>query len=94
MARHNGIDGVTYSFDGTATPLTDSLGKLLKLLKVPVVMIRTYGAFHRDPLYNNLQLRKVTVSATMRCLLTPEEIREGFTDMMKIALETAWAYAE
>ena len=26
--------------------------------------------------------------------LTPEEIRDGFTDMMKIALETAWAYAE
>ena len=66
----------SYSFDGTATPLPDSLGKLLKILKVPVVMIRTYGAFARDPLYNNLQLRKVDVSAVMKCLLTPEEIRE------------------
>ena len=26
--------------------------------------------------------------------LSPEEIRDGFTDMMKIALETAWHYAE
>lgn len=49
----------SYSFDGTATPLPDSIGKCLKLLKVPVVMIRTYGAFLRDPLYNGLQLRKV-----------------------------------
>ena len=35
----------SYSFDGTATPLPDTLGKCLKLLNVPVIMIRTYGAF-------------------------------------------------
>lgn len=63
-----------YSFDGTAISLPDSLGKCVKLLKVPVVMIRTYGAFQRDPLYNGLQLRDVTVSATMTYLLSPEEI--------------------
>ena len=64
----------SYSFDGTQTPLPDSLGKCLKLLKVPVVMIRTSGAFARDPLYNNLQLRKVRVSAEVEYLLSPEEI--------------------
>lgn len=64
----------SYSFDGTQTPLPDSLGKCLKLLKVPVVMIRTNGAFARDPLYNNLQLRKVRVSAEVVYLLSPEEI--------------------
>ena len=66
----------SYSFDGTQTPLPDSLGKCLKLLKVPVVMIRTNGAFARDPLYNNLQLRKVRVSAEVEYLLSPEEIAE------------------
>ena len=30
----------SYSFDGTATPLPDSIGKCLKLLQVPVVMVR------------------------------------------------------
>lgn len=64
----------SYSFDGTQTPLPESLGKCLKVLKVPVVMIRTYGAFARDPLYNNLQLRKVRVSADMEYLLSTEEI--------------------
>ena len=64
----------SYSFDGTQTPLPESLGKCLKLLKVPVVMIRTNGAFARDPLYNNLQLRKVRVSAEVEYLLSPEEI--------------------
>ena len=66
----------SYSFDGTATPLPSSLGKLLKLLKVPVVMIKTHGAFARDPLYNMLKLRDVKVSATMEYLLSPEDIAE------------------
>lgn len=64
----------SYSFDGAATTLPDTLGKLVKLLGVPVIMIRTYGAFARDPLYNNIQVRKVDVSATEEYLLSPEEI--------------------
>ncbi len=66
----------SYSFDGCATPLPRSLGKCVKVLKVPVVMIRTYGAFAYDPLYNCLQKRKVDVSATMQCILSPERIEE------------------
>ena len=64
----------SYTFDGTATPLPESMGKCLKLLGVPVVMIHTYGAFARDPLYNNLKLRKVNVSADMKYLLSPQDI--------------------
>jgi 1-acyl-sn-glycerol-3-phosphate acyltransferase len=64
----------SYSFDGTATPLPDSIGKLVKKLGVPVVMIRTTGAFLRDPLYNMLQLRNVDVSAKMTYVLSKEEI--------------------
>ncbi len=65
----------SYSFDGTATPLPDSIAKCVKLLGIPVVMIRTYGAFLRDPLYNGLQIRKnVKVSADFKYLISPEEI--------------------
>ncbi len=66
----------SYTFDGTATPLPESLGKCAKLLNVPVVMIRTEGAFLRDPLYNGLQVRKTKVSATMEYILSPEDIKE------------------
>lgn len=66
----------SYSFDGTATPLPESLGRCLKLLGVPVVMIKTCGAFTRDPLYNNLQVRRVKVSARVEYLLSSEEIAE------------------
>ena len=66
----------SYTFDGTATPLPESIGKCLKLIGVPVVMIRTFGAFARDPLYNGLRLRKVNVSAEMEYILSPAEIAE------------------
>lgn len=66
----------SYSFDGTATPLPDSLGKLVKLLHIPVISIQTTGAFLRDPLYNNLQKRNVSISATEKYLLSPENITD------------------
>ena len=65
-----------YTLDGTATTLSDTIGKCVKMLGVPLVMIKTYGAFSRDPLYNNLQRRKVNVSATVEYLLSKEQIKE------------------
>ncbi len=66
----------SYSFDGTATTLPESLGKLIKKLGIPVVTIITKGAFAHQPLYNNLKKRKVKISAEMECVLTPEQIKE------------------
>lgn len=65
-----------YSFDGCSTALPKSLGKLIKKLQVPVLTVITDGAFLRDPLYNNLQLRKTKISAHLNCLLSKEEIAE------------------
>ena len=65
-----------YSFDGCATALPPRLGILVKKLNVPVVTVITKGAFLRDPLYNCLQKRRVNVSAEVKCILTPEEIKE------------------
>ena len=66
----------SYSFDGTATPIPDSLGKMLKKLDIPVVMITTHGAFAHDPLYNGLRLRDVTVSADIEYLFSRDDIKE------------------
>lgn len=65
-----------YSLDGSGTRIPRRLGVLLKKLKHPVVMITTFGAFTRDPLYNNLQKRDVKVSCRMKCLFTPEELAD------------------
>ncbi len=82
----------SYSFDGTATKLPRKMGVLFKALKVPVVMITTYGSFARDPLYNNLQKRKVKVSATMECLLTPDEVKNKTVAQIDDILDKAFSF--
>ena len=64
-----------YSFDGTATVLPKKMGILLKKLDVPVVTVITQGAYFRQPLYNDLQKRKVQVRADVTCLFTREELK-------------------
>ena len=82
----------SYSFDGTATPLPESIGKCVKMLGVPLVMIRTYGAFARDPLYNGLQLRKVDVSADLEYLLSPQEIAKASTAEINALLAERFSF--
>lgn len=82
----------SYSFDGTATPLPESLGKCLKMLGVPMVIIRTYGAFARDPLYNNLKLRKVDVSADMEYLLSSQDIAEKSVSELNTILKEKFSF--
>ena len=65
-----------YSFDGRCVPLPDTLGKMAKMMGVPLCTIITHGAYARDPLYNNLQKRKVKVTADVKYLLSAEEIKE------------------
>lgn len=82
----------SYSFDGTATPLPRRMGVLFKKLGVPVVMITTYGAFARDPLYNNLQKRKVKVTATVECLFSQDDLKNMHTLEMDEVLDKAFSF--
>lgn len=82
----------SYSFDGSETPLPESLGKCLKLLNVPVVMIRTSGAFLRDPLYNLLQKRKAKVTAKVEYLFSKEDIKEKSVEELNTRLKAAFVY--
>ncbi len=83
----------SYSFDGRATALPRKMGVLLKKLDVPVVMIETFGAFSRNPLYNELQVRrKVPVSAKVRLLYTREEIKEKSVKELSDGLDEAFGF--
>jgi len=81
-----------YSFDGRTTTLPRGLGTLMKHLGVPVVTVITQGAFHRDPLYNMLQIRKVKVSAHVKCIATPEEIKEKSVEELDALIDESFAF--
>lgn len=78
----------SYSFDGCATPLPKDFGKLVKMLAIPVVMIKTKGAFLHDPLYNCLQVRDVPVSACVNVIIKQDDIKTlSVDDINKIVNE-------
>ncbi len=81
-----------YSFDGKATVLPDNFGRLIKILNVPVVFIQAHGAFHYDPLYNGLQIRKVPVSAHVQTLLTSEQIKQTSLERINEIISNAFAF--
>ena len=80
-----------YSFDGRATTMPN-LGGLVKMLNVPVLMITTYGAFARDPLYNGLQNRKVKVTADVKTLLTREQVESLTPEELGAAVADAFSF--
>ena len=83
----------SYSFDGKATALPRKMGVLLKKFDVPVIMIESFGAFSRNPLYNELQIRKgVRLSAKARCLFTREQIREKTVKELSDELDAAFGF--
>ena len=81
-----------YSFDGCATAMPKGLGVLMKRLGVPVVTVITQGAFHRDPLYNMLQVRDIKVSAHVRCIATAEELKEKSVEELDALLDEAFSF--
>lgn len=81
-----------YSFDGKATTIPENLGSLLKMLKVPVLMVTAYGAFARDPLYNGLRLRRVKVRADVQCLFTAEQIAQQPVEELNAGLAKAFNF--
>ena len=63
-----------YSPCGTTAFLPDSLGKLIRMNKVPVVAVVHRGNHLYAPFWNFRNKRKVPFHTTMKLILTPEQI--------------------
>ena len=83
----------SYSFDGTATTLPRKMGVLLKKYDVPVIMIETSELYLRNPLYNELQLRK-NANAKVRAyvLFSQEEVRTKSVKELSDGVDAAFGF--
>ena len=82
-----------YSFDGTATTLPRKFGVLLKKFGVPVVMIETSGLYLRNPLYNELQIRKdQKISTRAYVLFTKEDIKNKTVKELSDGVDAAFGF--
>ena len=81
-----------YSFDGKASLIPDTIGKLVKMQKAPLVTIITRGAFSREPLYNMLRHRQIDISADVTYLLSPEEIEKLSADEINEKIKEVFSF--
>ena len=82
-----------YSFDGTATTLPRKMGVLLKKFDVPVIMVETAGLFSRNPLYNELQIRKgAKPSAKAYLLYSREDIHTKTVQELSDGVDKAFGF--
>ena len=63
-----------YSLCGTTAVLPDALGKLAKILKVPVVTLICHGHHVNSPFWNLPDHKVKGTEATMNCLFTTEQL--------------------
>jgi len=68
-----------YSLDGCTSYLPDSLGKMVRLLGVPVVVLMIHGNFVTCPQWNKKN-KKTFVEAEMRQIITAEETKSLSVD--------------
>jgi len=82
-----------YSFDGTATTLPRKFGVLLKKFDVPVIMIETSELYLRNPLYNELQIRKgANARAKAYLLFSKEDIRTKSVKELSDGVDAAFGF--
>ena len=81
-----------YSPCGTTAFLPDSLGKLVKLNKVPVVAVVHRGNHLYAPFWNFRNKRKVPFHTTLKQILTPEQIKAMSVDEINETLRRELAY--
>jgi hypothetical protein len=81
-----------YSPCGITSYMPESLGKLIKMNKVPVVAVLHHGNYLHSPFWNFRKKRKVPLHTTMTQILTAEQVKQMSVDEINKAVQDALTY--
>ncbi|MCD8372167.1 MAG: hypothetical protein LUD27_02570 [Clostridia bacterium] len=83
-----------YSFDGTPNYVPPSLGKMAKLLKVPLVIGIFYGNFICMPQWNkgHFYARRPHVESKLKCIATAEEVQTLSAEELNRRIQENFVY--
>jgi len=82
-----------YSLIGTTAVLPDSLGKIVRLLGVPVAVLNMHGNYLNSPCWN-LKKRKIPLAADFFQILTADETRRLPVQEINERIREAFIYDE
>lgn len=80
-----------YSLDGCTSYLPDSLGKMLKLFKVPVVVVTMFGNYVTCPQWNKKN-KHTHVEADFKCIVDAEEIKQLSVEEINARIKENFVY--
>ncbi len=83
-----------YTPIGTTAILPEALGKLIKMNKVPVVVMLHHGNYLRTPFWNFRKVRKVPLHTTFKLTLTAEQVEKMSVEEINSAIKNAMEYDE
>ena len=83
-----------YSPCGTTSYMPESLGKLIRMNKVPVVAVVHHGNYLHSPFWNFRNKRKVPLHTTMTQILTAEQVKAMSVEEINKAVREALEYDE
>ncbi len=84
-----------YSPCGTTAILPDSIGKLVKMMRVPVVVMLHHGNYLYTPFWNYRKPRKkVPLYTSVTKILSAEDVKEKSVEEINTAIKTAMTYDE
>lgn len=78
-----------YSLDGTASFLPDSLGKMCKLMDIPVVVLNMKGNFIMSPQWNKVE-QKLPLRADLMLIAGQEELKDLSADELNVRIRKAF----
>ncbi len=81
-----------YTLDGTSVTLPSSLAKFVKMLGVPLCMFETKGVYLHVPAYGYVENRDVPIRATLRYVLSPEQIKEMSVDEIQAVIDREFSF--
>lgn len=79
---------------GVTSNVPKNLGKLAKVMKVPVVTVTNHGSYLGNPFWDEIHSRKLNMESNAELLLTAEEVRTLSEQMIQQKIEEKLQYDE
>lgn len=83
-----------YANVGTSSKIPESVGKLAKMLKVPVVVINMRGNYLQSPIWNLTERKEAILDATITQIYTKEELKQASVSQVNDKINEFLAYDE
>lgn len=83
-----------YANVGTSSKIPESVGKLSKMLKVPVVVLNMKGNYLQSPIWNTAIRKEVRLEATITQVFTKEELAKASLEEVNRKIQKYLAFDE